>query len=85
MDGEERNKIINLTDDLYEDAEAAKKWYRDLVKLIHPDINLTVKKDADEAMINLRNIYDRIVRSFEPDTDDTGDTENTVDVNDSGE
>ena len=30
MEGAERNKIINLTDDLYESKDRAKKWYHSI-------------------------------------------------------
>lgn len=82
MDGQERNTIINLTDDLYEDINAVKRWHRRLIKFIHPDKNPTVKKDADEAVINLNRIYDRILRSFESETDDTENVDNADDADD---
>ncbi len=70
MDGEQRNKIIGLTDEIYYDSNLAKDWYRGVIKLIHPDANSVVRADADEAVMNLNKIYERIKRSFETDNSD---------------
>ena len=75
MDGGERNKIIGLTDETYNDPATAKEWYRCVLKMVHPDANPSVKADADEAVMNLNKIYERIKRSFEPD--DSGTEEDT--------
>lgn len=65
MNGEERNKIINLTDYLYENKEEAKKWYHEIAKKIHPDLNRDCQKQAEDAMKELKVIYSRIQKCFE--------------------
>ena len=67
MDGGERNKIIGLRNETYDDPVTAKEWYRGVLKMVHPDANPSVKADADKAVMNLNKIYDRIKRSFESD------------------
>lgn len=39
MGGEDRNKMLRLTDELYENKDKAKKWYHEISKMIHPDLN----------------------------------------------
>lgn len=65
MEGEERNRIINLTDSLYENKDEAKKWYHRIAKKIHPDSNRDYQKHAEEAMKELQIIYNRILKCFE--------------------
>jgi len=65
MEGEERNKIIELTDNLYENKDEAKKWYREIVKKIHPDLNKDCQKQAEDAMKELGVLYSRIQKCFE--------------------
>lgn len=67
MEGVERNKIINLTDDLYESEEKAKTWYHSIVKIIHPDVNRDYKESAEAAMKELGIIYSRIIKCFKED------------------
>lgn len=65
MEGEQRNKIIKLTEDLYESKDEAKKWYREIAKKIHPDLNRDCQKQAEDAMKELKVIYSRIQKCFE--------------------
>lgn len=65
MEGEERNRIINLTYSLYENKDEAKKWYHRIAKKIHPDSNRDYQKQAEEAMKELQIIYNRILKCFE--------------------
>lgn len=65
MEGEERNKILHLTDELYENKDDAKKWYHEIAKMIHPDLNRDYQKQAEEAMKELKIIYSRIQKCFE--------------------
>lgn len=63
VDGEKRNKVIGLTDDLYDNKEAAKKWYRKIVKIIRPDI-----KDDERtknAFNELHKLYETVMSVFE--------------------
>lgn len=65
MSGTERSKIINLTDDLFRDGNKAKKWYHSIAKKIHPDLNNEQAEEAEEAMKELKIIYDRMKKGFE--------------------
>lgn len=65
MEGEGRNKMLCLTDELYENKDEAKKWHRKVVKLIHPDVNRELQEQANEAMKELNVIYGRIQKCFE--------------------
>ena len=37
LEGKQRNNAIGMSDDIYEDPEKAKEWYRDMRGLVHPD------------------------------------------------
>ena len=65
MEGKRRNEIIDLTDDLYENEDKAKKWYRGVVKKIHPDLNMDLQVQAENAMRELEILYSRIKKCFE--------------------
>lgn len=65
MGGEDRNKMLRLTDELYENKDKAKKWYHEISKMIHPDLNRANKEQAEEAMKELSIIYGRIQKCFE--------------------
>lgn len=65
MEGKQRNKIIELTDDLYENKDKAKKWYYGIVKKVHPDLNMDCQIQAENAMRELELIYSRIKKCFE--------------------
>lgn len=65
LEGQQRNKIIELTEDLYDDAKKAKKWYKKIAKLVHPDMNKDQQEDAEVAMKNLEDIYKIIKESFD--------------------
>lgn len=63
LEGQQRNKAIGLTDDLYDDTELAKKWFKSLSQLVHPD------KGGDPTAFNvLRQLYEVIV-DVEDDAD----------------
>lgn len=65
MEGKRRNEIIGLTDDLYENKDKAKKWYRGIAKKIHPDHNMDFQTQAENAMRELEILYSRIKKCFE--------------------
>lgn len=69
VDGEKRNKYIGLTDNLYHDAELAKKWYHKISKVLNPNANPDNKVTA-EAFNNLKKLYDVVKSSFEEDDSD---------------
>lgn len=56
LEGGQRNKAIGLNDEFYDDIDLAKKWYKSLSQLVHPD------KGGDAIAFNvLRNLYEVIV------------------------
>lgn len=63
VDGKRRNEAIGLTDDLYDDKDKAKKWYRNIVKIIRPDIKHDDK--TKKAFNELNKLYKTIMNSFE--------------------
>ena len=62
LDGTARNKIIGLTEDLYFDAKKAQRWYRNIVKKVHPDSNGN-SASAKKAFEQLEIIFARIIKS----------------------
>lgn len=59
LSGEERMKQLKIYKSLYINKEAAKEWYRNIAKAIHPD---SCKEErAGEAMAELASIYDKMV------------------------
>lgn len=65
MEGQQRNKLINLTDNLYDDEIVARKWRKEIMKKIHPDYNLDFINDAEEAVKEFQIIYDRLEKCFQ--------------------
>ena len=62
-DKKTRMKLLDITEELYEDKEKAKKWYRRISKLIHPDI---CKVDGcKEADTKLNELYNSMVSTDE--------------------
>lgn len=64
MEGEERNKIIELTDDLYDDQIKENAWKKKIIKKIHPDNNPDKVQDAEEALNRFKQITRRIEKCF---------------------
>ncbi len=52
LEGKQRNNAIGLSDEIYEDPEKAKEWYRGLRGLVHPD-----KGGDATAFIVLKKLY----------------------------
>ncbi|MEG1132156.1 MAG: hypothetical protein RSD77_07550 [Romboutsia sp.] len=63
VDGKKRNAVIGLTDDLYDDKSLAKKWYRNIAKIIRSDIKTDDK--TKNAFNELHKLYKTIMSSFE--------------------
>jgi hypothetical protein len=62
LEGKQRNNAIGITDDHYEDTNIAKKWYKDISQLVHPD------KGGDATAFNvLRKLYEVMVDVKEDD------------------
>lgn len=54
LDGKQRNKMLGITDEMYDSPELAKEWYRKIAKLVHPDTGVY---KADQAFIVLQELY----------------------------
>lgn len=64
LEGNQRNIAIGITDDHYEDTSKAKKWFKQLSQLVHPD------KGGDPAAFNvLRKLYDVMIDVQEDDNE----------------
>ena len=63
VDGKRRNEVLGLTDDVNDDKDKAKKWYRNIVKIIRPDIKHDDK--TKKAFNELNKLYKTIMNSFE--------------------
>lgn len=56
LEGKQRNRAIGITDNHYEDKNIAKKWYKEISQLVHPD------KGGDATAFNvLRKLYEVMV------------------------
>ncbi|MEE4184119.1 hypothetical protein [Pseudomonas viridiflava] len=58
-DGEKRNALLGITDDMYEDQEAATKWFRRLAQIIRADINTDAR--SAQAFQVLQDIRSNLV------------------------
>ncbi|MDN8644350.1 hypothetical protein Q0S19_07740 [Stenotrophomonas indicatrix] len=64
LEGAQRNDALGITDAHYEDASVARKWYRDMAQLIHPD------KGGDATAFRvLRRLYDVMIDVREEEDD----------------
>lgn len=59
LDGENRAKILDITNELYNDKNAAKDWRDKIIKLIHPDI--CIIEGAGAAIAKLNELYSRMI------------------------
>lgn len=59
LDGESRQRVLDINEALYNDKEKAKTWRDNIVKLIHPDCCKI--EGADRAMSKLNELYSRMV------------------------
>lgn len=62
LEGKQRNVALGITDDLYEDVAKAKKWYKKLSLLVHPD-----KGGDNKAFVILTQLYDVMMDIKEDD------------------
>ncbi|WP_394887031.1 hypothetical protein [Clostridium butyricum] len=65
VDGEKRNKVIGLTDELYDNKDLAVSWHRKIVKVLRQDIN--DDELTKEAFNELEKLYRNIMECFEED------------------
>ncbi|WP_143707383.1 hypothetical protein [Uliginosibacterium sp. TH139] len=58
LEGKQRNIALGITDRLYEDKSAAKRWFRKIANQVHPD------KGGDEtAFIVAKKIYEVMIEN----------------------
>ncbi|MBX9138341.1 MULTISPECIES: hypothetical protein [unclassified Clostridium] len=60
LSGEERMRQLKIYKSLYVNKEAAREWYMNIAKSIHPDICSCEK--SVEAMAELTSIYNKMVK-----------------------
>jgi hypothetical protein len=63
LDGEIREKILGIREELYESKSKAKYWRARLIKKIHPDN--CKHQSANEATAKLNSLYERMIRHAE--------------------
>ena len=56
LEGKQRNNLLGLTDEHYENKEVAKKWYKEIANYVHPD-----KAGNEIAFQELKKIYDVLI------------------------
>lgn len=56
VDGKRRNQLLGITANMYEDSQAAKKWYKSLSMQVHPDRN-PGNVNAAKAFDKLNELY----------------------------
>ena len=59
LDGESKQRVLGITQELYNDKEKAKSWRDSIAKQIHPDCCKI--EGADCAMAKLSELYTRMV------------------------
>ena len=59
-EGELRTNTLGITVELYKNQELAKAWYRDMVKLVHPD-NCSHPMAA-KAFMEVNRIHKRMIK-----------------------
>ena len=56
LDGKQRNQLLGLTDEHYENKKLAEEWYKGISHYVHPD------KNGDENALNtLKKLYDILI------------------------
>jgi len=56
LEGKQRNKLLGLTDEHYENKKLAKEWYIEIAQYVHPD-----KNGNGNAFNTLKKIYDAVI------------------------
>lgn len=58
-DGEKRNNLLGITDEMYESRSAAKKWYKQLAQVIRADVNMDAR--SVQAFHTLQEILSNLI------------------------
>ena len=56
-EGERREKLLGIDDEIYSDKKVAKKWYKRIAQIVHPDFDARDSEQAKEAFQKLQDIY----------------------------
>lgn len=64
LEGKQRNRMLGITDEMYDSPELAKKWYRGIVKLVHPDME---SDNMNKAFNVLQQLYEVMLDNNEDD------------------
>ncbi len=67
LEGKQRNKMLGITDEMYNSPELAKHWYRKIVKLVHPDTGID---KTNKAFNVLQQLYEVMIDDGEDSLDD---------------
>lgn len=62
-DGEKRNGLLGITDEMYQDPKAAKNWYKKIAQIIRADVNTDARstqafQELQEILSNLTDDAD---------------------------
>ena len=60
VDGKRRNRLLGISPEMYDDKDAAKKWYKSLCAYVHPDKFPNDYRSKD-AFCKLTDLYDLMV------------------------
>lgn len=60
LEGKQRNKLLGIKDEYYEDKKLAQRWYRNIAKYVHPD-----QGGSSEAFNTLNKIYEILIEDDE--------------------
>lgn len=58
LDGENREKCLGISDEHYENKKIAKKWYKNIAKIVHSD---ATNNDDNFAFLKLTEIYENMI------------------------
>ncbi len=59
LEGSQRNNLLNVSEEFYDNKALAKKWYKNISKFVHPDKN----GDAD-AFNKLTELYNDMIEDL---------------------
>lgn len=63
LEGKNRNERLGITDEMYEDKDLARKWYKSLVQIIHSD-----KIGGNPVPVQLlKKLYEKITHEPAPE------------------
>ncbi|MGL5152370.1 MAG: hypothetical protein ACRC7N_17575 [Clostridium sp.] len=60
LSGKKRNEKLGVKEEYYKDIELAKKWRKEILKKIHPDV--CKNPNASKALIEFQQLYEGIIQ-----------------------